>query len=59
MPEYWIVNLADRALEVYRDPQPTPSEGWRYAAVDVLQPPTSVRPLGTPDSVIAVADLLP
>lgn len=59
--EYWIVNLIDRVLEVYRDPQPTADAPYRavYASVDVLRPPATVTPLAAPHARIAVADLLP
>lgn len=59
--DYWIVNLADRVLEVYRDPQPDPSApyGWRYRSVTTLAPPAVVVPLAFPSSRIAVADLFP
>jgi len=59
--DYWIVNLVDRALEVHREPVPDASVplGWRYAAVDVLSPGTTVSPLARPKARIAVADLLP
>ncbi len=32
LADYWIVNLPERALEVYRDPEPDPAApfGWRY-----------------------------
>jgi Uma2 family endonuclease len=61
MRDYWIVNLIDRALEVYREPAPDASAplGWRYAAVDVLSPGATVSPLSRPQARIAVADLLP
>jgi Uma2 family endonuclease len=60
-PEYWIVNLVDRVLEVLRDPSSSPSApyGWDYGAVDVLGPGASVSPLAVPTARIAVADLLP
>lgn len=60
-PEYWIVNLVDRVLEVHRDPSSSPSApyGWDYRAVDVLGPDASVSPLAVPTARIAVADLLP
>ncbi len=59
--DYWIVNLIDRLLEVYRDPGPDPSApyGWRYRSVATLTPPAVVIPLAFPSSPIAVADLLP
>jgi Uma2 family endonuclease len=59
--DYWIVNLVDRALEVYRDPEPDPSAdyGWRYRSVTLLRPPGLVVPVAFTSSPIAVADLLP
>jgi Uma2 family endonuclease len=59
--ECWIVNLVDRVLEVYRDPQPTADAPYRavYVSVDVLRPPATVTPLAAPHARIPVADLLP
>jgi Uma2 family endonuclease len=60
-PEYWIINLVDRVLEVRRDPARSPSApyGWDYADIKVWGARDSVSPLAAPASVIAVADLLP
>jgi Uma2 family endonuclease len=59
--DYWIVNLVDRVLEVYRDPGPDPSAyyGWRYRSVTTLAPPSAASPLAFPSIQIAVSDLLP
>jgi Uma2 family endonuclease len=59
--DYWIVNLVDRVLEIYRDPSPEPSAlyGWRYRSVITLVPPAVAVPLAFASSRIAVADLLP
>jgi Uma2 family endonuclease len=59
--DYWIVNLIDRVLEVYRDPGPDPLAlyGWRYRSVTTLTPPAVVVPLAFTSSQIAVVDLLP
>jgi Uma2 family endonuclease len=59
--DYWIVNLVDRVLEVYRDPVPDSSApyGWRYRSVERLTAPDHVALLGLPDVHIAVSDLLP
>ncbi len=59
--EYWIVNLADRVLEVHRDPGPVPSAqyGWSYRATQRLSASDSVSPLAAPRARIAVSDLLP
>ncbi len=54
VPEYWIVNVVDRCLEVYRE-----SDGQDYRAAQVLRPPASVSLLACPTAAILVADLLP
>ncbi len=58
--DYWIVNLIDRVLEVYRDPAPDPAAfyGWRYRSVETLVPPATAVPLALPFARIAVASLL-
>ena len=59
--DYWIVNLVDHVLEVYRDPVAAPASpyGWRHASVTTLQGADVVTPLAAPRSRVAVADLLP
>ena len=59
--DYWIVNLVDHVLEVYRDPVAAPASpyGWRYASVTTLRAGDAVTPLAVPHSRVAVADLLP
>ncbi len=59
--EYWIVNLADRVVEVYREPGPdvTAFYGWVYRSLQRLSAEQSVTPLAAPTARIAVADLLP
>src|SRR5262245_18062588 len=59
--DYWIVNVVDGVLEVYRDPEPDSSApyGWRYRSITVLARPTVIAPLAFPTSQIAVSDLLP
>jgi Uma2 family endonuclease len=59
--DYWLVNLADRVLEVYREPAPDASaaHGWRYGSVALLRSPAVVAPLAFADRPLAVADLLP
>ena len=57
----WIVNLVDRVLEVYRDPDAdvTAAYGWRYRSIERLTPPASVAPIGVQAAPIPVAALLP
>ncbi len=59
--DYWIVNLVDRVVEVYREPGPdaTAFRGWAYRSIQKLYPEQSVTPLAAPTARIAVADLLP
>jgi Uma2 family endonuclease len=61
LPEYWIVNLVDGAIEVHRDPQPATgaARGWAYRSVEILRPPAIVAPLVAPGARIPVRDLLP
>ncbi len=61
VPDYWIVNLVDRVLEVYREPAPdaTAPFGWAYHVVRRLHAEESIAPLAAPTANIAVADLLP
>lgn len=59
--EYWIVNLADRTLEVHRQPAPMSERplghGWRSVVQYTSE--QSVSPLAAPNYAVAVADLLP
>jgi Uma2 family endonuclease len=56
--DYWIVNLNDRLLEVYREPARRASR-WKYRSVSLLRPPATVIPLATPGRRVRVAALLP
>jgi Uma2 family endonuclease len=59
--DYWIVNLVDRVLEVYREPEPDPTAryGWRYRSFISLTPESFVAPLAFASIRIVVADLFP
>ena len=61
LDDYWVVNLIDRVLEVYREPVRDPEApfGWRYARREVLDPSMLATPLAAPNAAIRVADLLP
>jgi len=61
LEDYWIVNLVDRVLEVYRQPvtDATAAFGWRYASRQTLGSSAAIAPLAAPDAAIHVADLLP
>jgi Uma2 family endonuclease len=55
--EYWIVNLVDDVLEVYREP--VRKVVWKYSSVRLLERHAAVTPLGAPRARIRVSSLLP
>jgi Uma2 family endonuclease len=61
VPEYWIINLVDNLLEVYRDPivDSDAPFGWRYGSISRLGTRDFVSPLAARQVDVAVADLLP
>jgi len=54
IPEYWIINLPDRAVELHRSPT-----GNRYASKQSIPESGVITPLFAPGTVISVKDLLP
>jgi Uma2 family endonuclease len=54
IPEYWLLNLVEKHLEVYRDPR----QGT-YRSRTILRTSERVSPLSAPEASIVVADLLP
>jgi Uma2 family endonuclease len=61
LSDYWVLNLVDRVLEVYREPAPDSAApfGWRYARSEVFSASARVTPLAAPGSSIPVSHLLP
>jgi Uma2 family endonuclease len=57
--DYWIVNLADRVVEVYRHPHEVAGGGWNYDAAQVFKPGDRIEPLAQPGETVAVDELLP
>ena len=59
--DYWIVNLVDRVVEVYRDPTRTPAtrRRWGYASVETRGADASITPLDAPAAAALVSELLP
>ena len=53
VPEYWVVNLVERCIEVYREP-----EGAGYARIERYERGQSVQLLVFADVSIAVSDVL-
>jgi len=61
IPEYWIVNLKERVVEVYREPAEDARAvyGASYRQWMVLGPNEQLSPLFAPDTTIAVEQLMP
>ena len=61
LADYWIANLPDRRLEVYREPVPDGAAryGWRYGSAQTIGPDERVSPMAKPEASVRVADLLP
>ncbi|HMV50438.1 MAG TPA: Uma2 family endonuclease [Blastocatellia bacterium] len=59
--DYWIINLPDRQVEVYRRPiaDNAAEFGFSYANKMIFKEGKSVAPLAKPKTKIAVAELLP
>jgi Uma2 family endonuclease len=60
--DYWIVNLPERRVEVYRRPEnstPGRRSGWRYADVRTHGPGAVIHPLRLPKLAIPVDAMLP
>jgi Uma2 family endonuclease len=59
--DYWIVNLVDGILEVYREPvvDSDAPYGWRYGSTATLRAGDVVTPLALSHSTVRVSDLLP
>ena len=52
--EYWIVNLVDRQLEVFREP-----ENGRYKSIVPYNETATISPLAVPNHVIEVRHIFP
>ena len=59
--DYWIVNLTDRCVEIYRDPTPSTGAhcGWIYRTSQYYASGQNLAPLAVPSRSIAVDDFLP
>jgi Uma2 family endonuclease len=59
--DYWVLDVENRQLHVFRDPQPLPAglSATAYRTHFTLGPADSVSPLAAPNSSVCVGDLLP
>jgi Uma2 family endonuclease len=61
LSDYWVVNLLDWQVEVYRRPavDATAELGWRYLDHTIVGPGGTITPLARLDVTVAVADIFP
>ena len=61
VPEYWIINLGDREIEVRREPMADDTKpfGHAYRTTVTFKGGDLISPLAVPAANIAVSDLLP
>ena len=59
--DYWVIDVNDRRLHLFRDPRPDPAAkyGASFAQVSVLLPADTVAPLAAAAHAVTVGDLLP
>jgi Uma2 family endonuclease len=61
IPDYWVINVKDRQVEIYRDPVPDPTRrhGHRYSSINTFKPGSVISPLAAPDVKFEVEKMLP
>lgn len=61
VPDYWILNVRRRTLEIRRDPRPdsNSSSGFSYGTLQTFDETSRVSPICAPDVSLLISDLLP
>jgi len=57
--DYWLINLVDNVIEVYRDPVTLAGGTAGYRSVLVLSPGETITPLHFPECTLRVEDVIP
>jgi Uma2 family endonuclease len=59
VPEYWLVDVRDRWVELYRHPVPDKSTelGFRYSSLQLLKPSDSIELLAKPGVSVPLSQL--
>lgn len=61
IPEYWVLDVTNRVLHVFRDPAPDANalHGHAYTTHRTLAETDAITPLAAPTASVTVKDLLP
>jgi Uma2 family endonuclease len=59
VPDYWVIDLANRRLLVLRDPAPLPDGGSAYRTQLIRYSNDTISPLEKPSATVSISDLLP
>ena len=59
IPDYWIVNIKNRCVEIYRRPIQDKKLGFVYTEINIFTEKDTVSPLAAPEVKVKVKDLLP
>ena len=54
IPEYWVIDIKNRQVQIFRDPTPT-----GYSSQLILTETHSVSPLAFPEMILSIASILP
>lgn len=59
--DYWVIDVNDRRLHLFRDPHPDPTAKYAasYKTVRTLANADTLSPLAAPTAVVTVGDLMP
>ena len=58
IPDYWVLDVENRLLLIFRDPAPLPEGGSAYRTCLKLKESDGATPLALPTASIRVGDLL-
>jgi Uma2 family endonuclease len=58
IPEYWVINIGERQVEVFRDPGEVRGT-WQYTSNTIVSVDREISPLATSGKAVAAASLLP
>ena len=61
VPDYWVLDVTNRQLHIFRDPLPLPAGlgTTAYRTHQTLNSTDTIAPLAAPNHIITVSDLLP